>query len=117
MKKSIKLFAGASALLGAPGIALASTVSGTAISAGAFNTFAATVLAWLQGGLGIGIALIALIAGAVLGIGNGTAFPMIVGLIIAAGFAFIPQVLDDLVQGASASLLPMAEAAGKLIGA
>lgn len=117
MKKSTKLFAGALAFLAAPGMALASTVSGTAISAGAFNTFAATVLAWLQGGLGIGIALIALIVGATLGISNGTAFPMIVGLIIAAGFAFLPQVLDDLVQGASASLLPMAETASKLIGA
>jgi hypothetical protein len=106
--KLISRFTVSLASLLATSSAFASSVGGTAISANAFQTFAATVLAWLQGGLGIGIALIALIAGAVLGISNGTAFPMIIGLIIAAGFAFLPQVLDDLVVGAQAALLPMA---------
>jgi len=106
-----KVGAALAALIGSTA-AMATNVSGTAVSDTAFNSFAATILAWLQGGLGIGIALIALIVGATLGISNGTAFPMIVGLIIAAGFAFLPQVLDDLVQGATAGLLPMDAAIG-----
>ena len=112
MKQILNKVGAALVAFAVSGSAMASSVSGTPISATAFNTFAATVLSWLQGGLGIGIALIALIVGATMGISNGTAMPMIVGLIIAAGFAFLPQVLDDLVTGANAALLPMGAAIG-----
>ncbi len=112
MKKSLKFFGALGAMLAISGTALADSVTGTAIADTAFQQFAATILAWLKGGLAIGISLIALLVGAAIGISNGSALPMIVGLVMAAGFAFLPAVLSDLVLGAEAALLPMSALVG-----
>lgn len=97
----MKLVAQKSALVAALMAFSASALAisgGSAVAGDAFGAFANTIFAWLQGGLGIGLALVALLVGAGLGISKGSPMLMLGGVVMAAGFAFLPGILYDLIS-------------------
>lgn len=75
------------------------TGSGTAISAGGFDDFEATMLSWINGPLGVGLAVTALLIGGGIGILRATPLPAVAGLALAAFFAWGPNVIISLVSG------------------
>lgn len=73
--------------------------SGTAISSDGFDDFEATVLDWVNGPLGVGLAITALVVGGGTGIIQANPMPAIAGLALAAFFAWGPAVVVSLVTG------------------
>ena len=89
------------AVLAAPVAASAQTYNQTNLavtnnSVGAFNSFAGTLVAWANSGLGVGIAVAAFLVGAGVGVAKNSALPMLGGVAIAAFLHWGPVILEDL---------------------
>lgn len=103
--KMKKVAAGLVGLLGS-GTAMASaTGGGTAIASSSFNSFEATILAWVNGPLGIGLAVTALVIGGGAGIIKSSPMSALCGVALAAFFAWGPSIIVAMVEGGTASLL------------
>lgn len=72
---------------------------GTAISASGFDDFEATLLSWVNGPLGVGLAVTSLMIGGGTGIIQSSPLPALAGLVLAAFFAWGPSVIITLVAG------------------
>lgn len=84
---------------GAASATATATGSGSAISATGFDSFEATMLSWVQGPLGVGLAVTSLLVGGGIGILRATPLPAVAGLALAAFFAWGPAVIVSLVSG------------------
>ncbi len=84
-----------------PAVASAQTYNNTdlqtsANSVDAFNSFAGTLVAWANSGLGVGISVAAFLVGAGVGVAKNSALPMLGGVAIAAFLHWGPSILEDL---------------------
>lgn len=75
------------------------STGGTAIAADGFDDFEASMLEWVQGPLGVGLAVTSLLVGGGIGILRSTPLPAVAGLALAAFFAWGPSVIVALVGG------------------
>lgn len=98
MSNKMKSYVGAGLLALVAAMPALATVTGTAIAGDAFNSFAATIVEWLAGGLGVGIAVAALIVGGATAAATGKPLVMAGAVVVAMMFAFGPRVLVDLVS-------------------
>ena len=92
--------------MGVAAPALATTITGTtgsAIATGAFDSFALTILRWAQGPLGIGLAITAMVIGAGAGLMRSSPMPALVGLAVAAFFAWGPGIIVSMLQDTSST--------------
>lgn len=96
----IAAVAGTLAVSATPAIASTSgTGGGNAVSSSGFDDFEASVLSWINGPLGVGLAVTSLMVGGGVGIMQATPMPAIAGLALAAFFAWGPSVIVSLVSG------------------
>lgn len=107
MSNNLKLrVASALALASIATPALAVTINGAggqAVAQSAFDSFARTVVGWVSGPLGIGLAITAMIIGAVAGLMKSTAMPAVVGVGVAAIFAWGPGIISSMITDGSTS--------------
>lgn len=80
-------------------------VTGNAIAANSFDVFEATILTWVNGPLGVGLAVTALVIGGGAGIIKSSPLSALVGVVLAAMFAWGPNVIQAMVSSGSGSLL------------
>ncbi|WP_414039361.1 hypothetical protein ACJU26_09035 [Acidithiobacillus sp. M4-SHS-6] len=89
------------AAMAVPAVASAQTYNSTNLavtnnSVDAFNSFAGTLVAWANSGLGVGIAVAAFLVGAGVGVAKNSALPMLGGVAIAAFLHWGPTILENL---------------------
>lgn len=65
-------------------------------SVDAFNSFAGTLVAWANSGLGVGLSVAAFLVGAGIGVAKNSALPMLGGVAIAAFLHWGPGILESL---------------------
>lgn len=99
-----KLGAAIAGLL-APVAASASLSTGTAIAQNSFDNFAQSILSWIQGPLGIGLALVALVIGGGAGIMKSSPMTALSGVGMAAFFAWGPDIIIQMVNDGSGALV------------
>lgn len=87
----------AAALMSASAAFAASTNTGGAIAADAFDGFSATVSAWASGGLGTGISLLTLLVGAGMGVARNSPLPALAGVGTAAFLRWGPEIITSMV--------------------
>lgn len=92
MKTLIRRFIGGLSMFGASTVAMAGSVSST----DTFYDFWATVDQWAKGALGIGLAIVMLLIGAVFGIIRNSPLPALSGVALAAILHWGPGLIVDI---------------------
>ena len=93
------MLAGAAGTAQAGGTSLTTGNGGEAISQSGFDDFESTILFWVNGPLGVGLAVTSLVVGGAIGIAQSNPMPAIGGIVLAGIFAFAPGVIASLVSG------------------
>lgn len=87
----------------AAGGTISTTTNGADVGASSFDQFANTVLTWSQGGLGIGLAITAILIGAGIAVMKNSPLPVLAGIVLAAFLHWGPVIIVTLLTGSTLS--------------